>query len=304
MSKTKAALSLRNDGQVDKKQCSSLCDFRLRGNRDLSEDWLPTYDHRLWTNDYGLTTNDYRLMTTIRCIAIDDEPLALELLADNISKVPFLELVATCDNAIEAMKVLQDQKVDLVFLDIQMPGLTGLQFIQSVPQKPMFILVTAYEKYALEGFELDVVDYLVKPVSLQRFMKACNKAQELFQLKSKPKTVNTGSAPANPGYFFVNVDYSLLKVVFDDITWIEGLKDYIKIHLKSTGKPVVTRMSFKSLEEQLPQDIFVRVHKSFIVSARHITAVRKSSVFIGDMELPVSDNYREAINTITGRQQG
>lgn len=240
----------------------------------------------------------------IRCIAIDDEPLALELLADNISKVPFLELVASCDNAIEAMKVLQEQAIDLVFLDIQMPGLTGLQFIQSVPQKPMFILVTAYEKYALEGFELDVVDYLVKPVSLQRFMKACNKAQELFQLKSKPAPGAAIPPPANPGYFFVNVDYSLLKVVFDDITWIEGLKDYIKIHLKSTGKAIVTRMSIKSLEEQLPSSTFIRIHKSFIVSARHITAVRKSSVFIGDMELPVSDNYRDAINAITGRQQG
>jgi DNA-binding LytR/AlgR family response regulator len=240
----------------------------------------------------------------MKCIAIDDEPLALELLADNISKVPFLELVASCDNAIEAMKVLQEQAIDLVFLDIQMPGLTGLQFIQSVPQRPMFILVTAYEKYALEGFELDVVDYLVKPVSLQRFMKACNKAQELFQLKSKPKSASAIPPPANPGYFFVNVDYSLLKVVFDDITWIEGLKDYIKIHLKSTGKAIVTRMSIKSLEEQLPSDTFIRIHKSFIVSARHITAVRKSSVFIGEMELPVSDNYRDAINAITGRQQG
>src|ERR1700712_383416 len=165
----------------------------------------------------------------IRCIAIDDEPLALELLQDNISKVPFLELVAACDNAMDAMKILQQQPVDLIFLDIQMPGLTGLQFIQTLKEKPMFILVTAYEKYALEGFELDVVDYLVKPVPLQRFIKACNKANELFQLKAKPKQA---IAENNPDYFFVNVDYSLLKVVFDDITYIEGLKDYIKIHLK------------------------------------------------------------------------
>ena len=151
----------------------------------------------------------------LRCIAIDDEPLALELLVDNISKVPFLELVAECSNALEALKVLQDQKVDLVFLDIQMPGLTGLQFIQSLAEKPMFILITAYEKYALDGYTLDVLDYLVKPVSLDRFIKACNKARELHELKLKGNN-STGNSKAD--YFFVNVDYKLLKVVFADIT--------------------------------------------------------------------------------------
>lgn len=235
----------------------------------------------------------------IKCLAIDDEPLALELLEDNIAKLPYLQLVASCDNAIEAMKILQQQPVDLIFLDIQMPGLTGLQFIQSLQEKPMFILVTAYEKYALEGFNLDVVDYLVKPVSLDRFMKACNKANELFQLKNKAKQPG---AEHNPEYFFVNVDYSLLKVNFDDITYIEGLKDYIKIHLKSTSKAVITRMSMKSLEDQLPATQFVRVHKSYIVSLKHVTAVRKSSVFLDSIELPVSDNYRDAISVLTGRQ--
>src|SRR5580704_13364652 len=162
----------------------------------------------------------------IRCIAVDDEPLALELLEDNISKVPFLQLVAKCSNAIEAMKVLQQQSVDLIFLDIQMPGLTGLQFIQSMAIKPMIILITAYEKYALQGFNLDVTDYLVKPVSLDRFVKACNKAWELFQLKNKP-AITASSIQTAPDYFFVNVDYSLLKVNFADIMWVEGLKDYV-----------------------------------------------------------------------------
>jgi DNA-binding LytR/AlgR family response regulator len=180
-----------------------------------------------------------------------------------------------------------------------MPGLTGLQFIQSLQEKPMFILVTAYEKYALEGFNLDVIDYLVKPVPLDRFIKACNKANELFQLKNKPRQT---SPETNPGYFFVNVDYSLLKVVFDDITYIEGLKDYIKIHLKSSSKAIITRMSMKSLEEELPSTQFVRIHKSYIVSLKHVTAVRKNSVFIDALELPVSDNYRETISILTGRQ--
>jgi DNA-binding LytR/AlgR family response regulator len=234
----------------------------------------------------------------LRCIAVDDEPLALELLEDNISKVPFLQLVATCSNPMEAMKILQEQAVDLIFLDIQMPGLTGLQFIQSLTHKPMIILITAYEKYALEGFNLDVVDYLVKPVSLDRFIKACNKARELQQLKQKSQ----GSAAGEADYIFVNVDYSLLKVVLSDITWIEGLKDYIKINLKSSPRPVITRMAMKSVEEQLPASRFIRIHKSFIVSKAQITAVRKNSVFIGQMELPVSDNYRDTLAELTGRK--
>ena len=234
----------------------------------------------------------------IRCLAIDDEPLALELLEDNISKVPFLKLVAACDNAIEAMKIMQQEPVDLLFLDIQMPGLTGLQFIQSMPAPPMIILITAYEKYALEGFNLAVTDYLVKPVSLDRFIKACNKANQLFELKTQQKT---GSAAATPGYFFVNVDYSLLKITITDIVYIEGLKDYIKIHLKSTSRPVVTRMPVKTIEEQLPSLEFIRIHRSYIVSVAFITAIRKSSIFIDALELPVGDSYREAVTALTGK---
>jgi len=233
----------------------------------------------------------------LRCLAIDDEPLALELLEDNISKVPFLELIATCSNPLEAMRVLEEETIDLIFLDIQMPGLTGLQFIQSLSEKPMFILITAYEKYALEGYNLDVVDYLVKPVSLDRFIKACNKARELHQLK----TGREKEGPTNASYFFINVDYSLVKIVFADIMWIEGFKDYLKVHLKSTSRPIVARLTMKSIEEQLPAAIFIRVQKSFIVSKEHITAVRKNSVFINDVEIPVGDNYKEAIAALTGK---
>ena len=235
----------------------------------------------------------------LNCIAIDDEPLALELLEDNISKVPFLKLVAACENPLQAMKILEEQKIDLVFLDIQMPGLTGLQFIQSLQQKPLFILITAYEKYALEGYSLDVVDYLVKPVSLDRFIKACHKARVLFELRAVKN--NNGNSEPSTDYFFVNVDYSLLKVMFSDIMWIESLKDYVKINLKSSSKPVITRMSMKLLEESLPQDRFLRVHKSFIISNEQVTAVRKNSIFIGTMEIPVGENYRDTITRITGK---
>lgn len=234
----------------------------------------------------------------LTCIAVDDEPLALELLEDNISKVPFLQLAGSAGNAVEAMKILQEQTVDLIFLDIQMPGLTGLQFIETMVQKPMIILITAYEKHAVEAFGLNVIDYLVKPVPLDRFIKACNKAWELHQLKTKNKE---GGQQNLPDYFFVNVDYSLLKVVYADIIYIEGLKDYIKIHIKNSPRPVITRMSMKSIEEQLPASVFIRVHKSYIISVLHITAVKKTSVFLGTIELPISDNYRDSMSVITGR---
>lgn len=235
----------------------------------------------------------------IRCLAVDDEPLALELLEDNISKVPFLQLVAACDNVVDAMKVMQKETIDLIFLDIQMPGLTGLQFIESMTEKPMIILITAYKKYALEGFNLDVMDYLVKPVSLDRFIKACNKANQFYELKSHQK--NSKSTSANPDYFFVNADYSLVKINFADIIYVEGLKDYLKVHLKSASRPIVTRMPMKTIEEELPADQFIRIHKSYIVSVSFITSIRKSSVFVDSLELPLGDTYRDAVIALTGK---
>lgn len=233
----------------------------------------------------------------IRCIAIDDEELALELLVDNIKKVPYLQLVAACSDPIEALKILQEQPVDLVFLDIQMPGLTGLQFIKSTAQNPMFILVTAYEKYALEGYNLNVVDYLVKPVEVDRFIKACNKAKHLYNLKYKAQV----NKEIIQDYIFINVDYSLVKVLFSDIVYIEALKDYVKFHLKSTDKFLVTRMSMKNVEDELPPTLFLRIHKSYIVSKAFITSIRKSSVFINSLELPVGDNYKQAVDEYTRR---
>ncbi|HTR28946.1 MAG TPA: LytTR family DNA-binding domain-containing protein [Puia sp.] len=241
----------------------------------------------------------------LTCIAVDDEPLALHLLTDYIRKVPFLNLAGTAGDAFEAAKLMQENPVDLIFIDIQMPGLTGLQFIQSLAKRPMVIMVTAYKKFAPEGFDLDVVDYLVKPVGLDRFMKACNKAQELYDLRNAANAGGPGTPgaaiPSTAEFFFVNVDYSLVKVLFADIIWIEGSGDYVKIHLESSPKPLLVRTSAKTLESELPADRFLRIHKSYIVAVASITAVRKNSIFIGEMELPVGETYRDALRQLTGR---
>ncbi|MEV4884410.1 two component transcriptional regulator, LytTR family [Chitinophaga ginsengisegetis] len=224
----------------------------------------------------------------IRCIAVDDEQLVRELLEDNIRQVPFLQLVKTCRNAMEALEVLQQEPIDLIFLDIQMPRLNGLQLLQSLQQPPMVILVTAYEEYALEGFNLQVVDYLLKPFSFERFLKACNRASELFRLK-KP-------APAEEHSFFVNVEYTQVKILTADITYIEALKDYIKIHLSGTAKPILTRMTMKAMEEKLPAGAFIRTHKSYLVAVKKITTVKRDLVCIGNIEIPVSEFYKENVN--------
>jgi len=234
----------------------------------------------------------------MRCIAVDDEKLVLDLLVDNINQVPYLQLVKACRNAMEAIEILQQEKIDLIFLDIQMPKLSGLQFIQSLQQPPMVILITAYEKYALESYNLNVVDYLLKPVPLERFLKACNKAKKLFDLgKEKPLVEKEQSAD----HIFINVEYTLVKILFADILFIEGLKDYIKIHLAPSSKPILTKMSLKGMEEKLPAGKFVRVHKSYIVAADKITIIKRDLVYLGNNEIPVSDFYKENLSKITNR---
>lgn len=231
----------------------------------------------------------------MNCIAIDDEPLALALLQDNIGKVPFLNLVASCNNAFEAMETMQHQSVDLVFIDIQMPGLTGLQFISSLEKKPLVIFITAYKQYAVDSYELDVVDYLVKPVLLERFVKACHRAKELFELKSsKRETPST----LQRSHFFVNANYGQVKIRFDDIIWMKGYGDYIKFYQKNAEHPLVVRTSFKELERELPLNRFIRIHKSYAVAIAEITAIRKNSIFLGDKELSVGETYRDAIDRL------
>ncbi|SFE00788.1 two component transcriptional regulator, LytTR family [Chitinophaga sp. CF118] len=230
----------------------------------------------------------------IRCIAIDDEQLVRDLLEDNIRQLPFLQLIGTYKNALEAYEVLQQEQVDLIFLDIQMPRLNGLQFLQSLQRPPLVILVTAYEQYALEGFNLHVVDYLLKPFSFERFVKACNRANELFRLQHGQPDVQD---------FFVNVEYTQVKIVVADIEYIEGLKDYIKIHLSSSPQPILTRMTIKAIEEKLPSAAFIRTHKSFLVAVRKITTVKRDLVCIGIKEIPVSEFYKENVTRIINRPE-
>ncbi|WEK33646.1 MAG: response regulator transcription factor [Candidatus Pseudobacter hemicellulosilyticus] len=231
----------------------------------------------------------------LTCIAVDDEPLALQLMEDYISKVPYLQLVATCGDAFDATSVLQERPIDLVFIDIQMPGLTGLQFIQSLTHKPLFILITAYEKFALQGYALNVVDYLLKPVDLSRFLQACNKALELHNLR---QAASQQPAP-EADFFFVTVDYSQVKLMYADLVWIEGLRDYVKIHLKPPAKPLIVRSSVKHMEEELPATRFLRFHKSYIAAIDAISSIRRNSLFIGELELPIGETYRERIEKLT-----
>jgi DNA-binding LytR/AlgR family response regulator len=231
----------------------------------------------------------------MRCIAIDDEKLVLDLLVDNIRKVPFLDLVRSFRNPLEASETLQSEKIDLIFLDIQMPQISGLQFIRALADPPMIILVTAYQKYALAGYDLNVIDYLLKPVSFERFLKACNKAQELYELKHK-------DVPANEtaDHFFVNVEYASVKVNLDDILYIEALKDYVKIFTSKSSRPVITKVSIKSIEEKLPSQLFTRIHKSFVISVNKINSVKRDFVCIGDKEIPIGEVYKENVNKILG----
>lgn len=233
----------------------------------------------------------------LTCIAIDDEPLALELLQDNISKIPFLELKAGFNKPLEAINYLNEHTIDLVFIDIQMPGISGLQFIKGLPKKALYILVTAYEQFALEGYNLGVVDYLLKPVGFDRFMQACEKAKELYVYKQQSSTqINQ----ENRDYMFVQADYKMVKVNYNDIEYIEGLKDYVKFHLTNGHKPLVARLNMKTLEDDLPSHLFLRIHKSYIVSKKAITAVQKSTLFIGQTEIPVGENFKDQLKKFIG----
>ncbi len=223
---------------------------------------------------------------TLNCIVVDDESMARKLLEENIKQIPFLKLVRSCKNAFEATQALQEEQIDLMFLDIQMPGMLGTKLLESLTQKPMVIFVTAYSNYAVESYDLEVIDYLMKPVSIERFIKASNKAYDQYQ--KNQTVVALQKSDDTPDYFFINVEYSLLKIVTKDITHIEGLKDYVKIYLTSQTKPVLTKSTMKALEDRLPETMFMRVHKSFIVNLQQIESIRNQRISIGKHDIPVS----------------
>ncbi|WP_371824122.1 LytR/AlgR family response regulator transcription factor [Lutibacter sp. A80] len=230
----------------------------------------------------------------MNCLIIDDEPLAVELLEDFVSKVPFLKLVATCSNGIEAISVVKGNNIDLIFTDIEMPDFSGIEFIKALDVKPLFIFTTAYSHYAIEGFNLNAVDYLVKPIPFHRFLTAVNRAQEIFLMKNKDtvKVVQPAASKETLDFIFVKADYENIKLNLDDIKYIEGLKDYIKI-FSNSHKPILTLSSFKKIEEKLPVNLFVRVHRSYIVSLKYIHSVQRNRILIDDVRIPIGNNYKD-----------
>ena len=234
----------------------------------------------------------------IRCLIVDDEPLALHVLEDYLSKIPYLQLVKSTTNPIEALTLVQERNVDLVFLDVQMPELTGIQFLRIANGKAKVILTTAYPQYALEGYELDVIDYLLKPIAFDRFFKAVQKAQAVLQPATAPAATVTTPAEAAPAqqdflsdFIFVKTEHKIQKVYLNDILFIEGLKDYISIF--TANERIITLQNMKKMEDALPAKHFIRVHKSYIVSINKIDSIERSRISIGDKIIPVGDTYRD-----------
>lgn len=225
----------------------------------------------------------------MKCIIVDDEPLAREGIQLNIEEVEFLELVGEFGNPIAANDFLQKNEVDLMFLDVQMPGMTGLEFLKSLQQKPLTIMTTAYAEYALEGFELDVIDYLVKPVRLSRFIKAVNKAKQYYDLQQKKDM--TVESISNE-FIYIKSERKYIRIFFKDIKYIKGLKDYVMIY--TSKDKVMTAMNIKTINAQLPDSIFVRISKSYIININYIDAVELDFIQLSGEEIPLGKTYRES----------
>lgn len=234
----------------------------------------------------------------LKCIAIDDEPLALRQLTAYIAKIPYLQLVASCNNALEAQQLLAVQPVDLIFVDINMPDLSGVDFVRSLTERPMVIFTTAYSEYAVEGFKLDAVDYLLKPFSFSDFSRAAAKANSLYELRRNQRDPAPGPTPeAEPKdreYISVKADYKVSLVRIADIVYLESEGEYVRMHL-ADGSAITTLFRLKNMETALPSDQFMRVHRSYIVNLRCIKAYVKGRIFLGDTEyVPIGENYKEA----------
>jgi len=224
------------------------------------------------------------------CIAIDDEPLALAVIRKYVSDTPIVRLVNTFTDAIQALTFLKVQPVDLIILDIHMPDISGIQFLQSLKQRPMVIFTTAYSEYAVKGFELEAVDYLVKPIKFERFVNALEKAKKLKEMR------NAATTDPDDDFLFVKSGYMDVRVNYNEILYIEGLDDYIKIHFIGEKKPILSLMSLKSMLEKLPAGRFMRVHRSFIVSLKNVRSVRNKYIFLDTGKIPVGDTYQEAVH--------
>ncbi len=227
----------------------------------------------------------------VSCIIIDDEPLAIALIEAHISKIPNLEVVATCNNALEGFEALKSKQVDLVFLDIQMPLLTGIEFLKSLSNPPKVIFTTAYREYAIESYELDVVDYLVKPISFDRFFKAINKYFKTVESKNTT-VIDTSEKEQNLGFIYVNVNKKHYKVLFSEILYAESLKDYVQIHTKE--KTIITKDKISDFEQKLPEH-FIRTHRSYIVNMDKITAYTAHDVELGALEIPIGVSYKKQL---------
>jgi DNA-binding LytR/AlgR family response regulator len=235
----------------------------------------------------------------LKCIIVEDEPLARNLLADYVKKVSYLDLIEACSNPLLALEVLKKHPIDLMFLDIQMPEITGITLLKTLQKKPLVILTTAYSEYALESYDLDVVDYLLKPITFDRFLKAVERASQ----RSGSAAASDEPSPAEKGnsFVFVKDGTKLVKVNYDDILFVEGLKDYVTIVTKT--QKIVSLQRLKSLESQLPSDKFIRIHHSYIVAIKAVDTIHKGEVQIGSHLIPISDSYRKAFRDFVERNQ-
>ena len=240
-------------------------------------------------------------MILINCLAVDDEPPALRQMEEYISKVPYLNLLTTFDNAIDLMNYLKENPVDLVFLDIQMENLSGIQFLKLLKDKPRIILTTAYDSYALEAFDLEVDDYLLKPISFERFLKSTEKIHKKAAVEKQSNSTVTNELSENRDYFFVKTEFRVERIDFNDILYIEGLKEYLVIYCNE--KKILTLQSFKNILENLPSSNFIRVHKSYIVALNKIISVERNHILIKNKRIPIGSTYRkDFLNTLKNRK--